>query len=154
MVLIPWRSVYVQRHVPAVGTPLCHRQHVPGQSAEIFLQVLVYIFESLRCLTHCLPTTSFSVVRLQEMNSGIKSKPCEQPAGSSNARFSHKILSPPLHQRLLLELFPFLGICEKQVILKPLHTLFLFQVLALIAKGQQPENGLNSFQLREEQMQT
>lgn len=119
-----------------------------------FLQVLVCVLESLRCLTYCLPTTSFVILRLQEMNSGIKSQQCEQPAGSSNALFFHEVLSPPHLQRLLLKLFPFLGICEKQVILKPLHILFLFQVLALIAKGQQPENGLNSFQWREEQMQT
>lgn len=88
------------------------------------------------------------------MSSGIKSEQCKPPAGFSNAPFFHKIPSPSHLQRLLLKLFPFLGICEKQVFLKPLHILFLFQVLALIAKGQQPENVLNSFQCREEQMQT
>lgn len=52
------------------------------------------------------------------MNSSIKSKQRKQPVGSSNALF-YKIRSPPHLQRLLLKLFPFLGICEKQVILKP-----------------------------------
>lgn len=88
------------------------------------------------------------------MSSGIKSEQCELPAGSSNAPSFHKIPSPAHLQGLLLKLFPFLGLCEKQVFLKPLHILFLFQVLALTAKGQQPENILNSFQWREEQMQT
>lgn len=88
------------------------------------------------------------------MSSGIKNEQCELPAGSSNSPFFRKIPSPAHPQRLLLKLFPFLAICEKQVFPKPLHILFLFQVLALIAKGQRPENVLNSFQWREEQMQT
>lgn len=117
-----------------------------------FLWVLVFTLESLVHLASYLSRISFVILRFREINSGIKSKDCEHSAGSSNALFFHKILSPPYPQTLLLKLFPFLGIYEKRVILKPLH--ILFRVLALIAKGQQPENGSNSFQWREEQMQT
>jgi len=147
----------VQSHTPALCSTLVSQvacSWTASRNTLTFFQVLLFILESLGGLTHCLPTSSFAILTLQEMNSGIKSKQCEQPAGSSNALLFHTIISPPHLQRLLLKLFPFLGICEKQVILKPLHILFLFRVLALIGKGQQPENGLNSFHWKEEQMQT
>lgn len=107
------------------------------------LQALVFISESLGRFTCCFPVTLLS--------SGIGEEPRQQEqAVLAICRLLRcplcKIPSPPHLQRLLPKLFPFLGICEKQVILKPLHILFLFQVLASTAKGQQQENGLNSFQ--------